>query len=300
MSWGLSSVNGFAGDVLVVDFGTGGLAGDLYLLTDLKQPINSLLVQQREMIADSIVWITKAEISPRKNWGEDVVPKDLFHFSPGDTARIRLLWTDEHKLDQIALIPPVTTALRTRVLRATEAVHSDAGHVEFPLLREDGVGVSLRTDQSIELGFEAPALHPNFRRDFVLLTAGAWWAVEDSTAHRSAPRDMFAGILGARVQGVSVDSPVITQVQRARPNPVAGAMTLDFSLAERGVVTARVTDVRGRVVRTLSERWWDRGAHTLTWDGRSDAGSTAAAGVYFLVVKLNGQRLSTQKLQVLR
>jgi flagellar hook assembly protein FlgD len=77
-------------------------------------------------------------------------------------------------------------------------------------------------------------------------------------------------------------------------------MTLDFSLAERGVVTARVTDVRGRVVRTLSERWWDRGAHTLTWDGRSDAGSTAAAGVYFLVVKLNGQRLSTQKLQVLR
>jgi hypothetical protein len=75
------------------------------------------------------------------------------------------------------------------------------------------------------------------------------------------------------------------------PNPGAGAFSLRFATAEAGLVEASVWDASGRRVRTLGRSWRAAGTHDLAWDGRSDAGTPVAAGVYFARVRSAGVTL---------
>ena len=70
------------------------------------------------------------------------------------------------------------------------------------------------------------------------------------------------------------------------PNPARPAATLRLALTRAGVVSARVYDVRGRVVRTLSEgSTLSAGRHVFAVDGRDDRGARLPAGMYFYRVE---------------
>jgi hypothetical protein len=68
----------------------------------------------------------------------------------------------------------------------------------------------------------------------------------------------------------------------ASPNPFTPATEVRFAIPARGDVSLRVYDVAGRLVRTLVDEPLEAGAHSIHWDGRTDPGKQAAAGVYFL------------------
>lgn len=66
------------------------------------------------------------------------------------------------------------------------------------------------------------------------------------------------------------------------PNPFNPSTIIEFSLRERAQVALRIYDVRGRLVRTLVDGVRNAGAsHRIEWDGRNDAGTRVASGVYF-------------------
>jgi flagellar hook assembly protein FlgD len=57
---------------------------------------------------------------------------------------------------------------------------------------------------------------------------------------------------------------------------------LRFTTSAPGSVTARVFDLSGRLVRTITAAGsLEAGDHTLVIDGRDDRGATLATGVYF-------------------
>ncbi|MEP7028373.1 MAG: putative glycoside hydrolase [Candidatus Eisenbacteria bacterium] len=85
--------------------------------------------------------------------------------------------------------------------------------------------------------------------------------------------------------------------ERARPNPVAGgATTLTFALGAGERARLEVIDARGRLVR----RVWDGAGtgmlQTALWDGRTEEGWVAPAGVYFARVEGEAGRSREQKL----
>jgi hypothetical protein len=67
----------------------------------------------------------------------------------------------------------------------------------------------------------------------------------------------------------------------AHPNPFALATTLAFTLARAGAVRLRIVDAAGRSVATLADARLPAGPHEFTWDGRSEGGERAPAGLYF-------------------
>ncbi|HPF35300.1 MAG TPA: FlgD immunoglobulin-like domain containing protein [Candidatus Krumholzibacteria bacterium] len=69
------------------------------------------------------------------------------------------------------------------------------------------------------------------------------------------------------------------------PNPSNGGTSLAFRLPAARAVTLTVHDVRGRRVRTLIDGALADGDHTAVWDGRTEAGADAPAGVYFLTLR---------------
>ena len=90
---------------------------------------------------------------------------------------------------------------------------------------------------------------------------------------------------------VSVDRPSQTidfAGAQLSPNPASGPVNVLFTMPRAGRARVSVIDVTGRQVRGLAEGVFGAGAHDLRWDGRDDAGRTAAAGVYFVRVETGG------------
>jgi hypothetical protein len=66
------------------------------------------------------------------------------------------------------------------------------------------------------------------------------------------------------------------------PNPFNPETTITFDVSAESVVTLRIYDLTGQVVRTLvSGERFGAGQHQSLWDGRSESGLRVASGVYF-------------------
>ncbi len=61
-----------------------------------------------------------------------------------------------------------------------------------------------------------------------------------------------------------------------------GVSTVRLGIAHTGRTQIGIYDVAGRKLRTLADRIFPAGEHTLTWDGTDDAGRAVPRGVYFV------------------
>jgi hypothetical protein len=78
------------------------------------------------------------------------------------------------------------------------------------------------------------------------------------------------------------------------PNPTTGMTRIAFALPSGATVKLVVVDVTGRKVATLVSQWLAAGEHEVIWNGRS----TAAPGVYFYHMVVNGQPSAARRLVV--
>jgi hypothetical protein len=61
----------------------------------------------------------------------------------------------------------------------------------------------------------------------------------------------------------------------------AGNASIRFGVSGSDRVKVKLYDVTGRQIRTLADRAFPAGEHSLTWDGSDDSGNQVARGVYF-------------------
>ncbi len=81
------------------------------------------------------------------------------------------------------------------------------------------------------------------------------------------------------------------------PNPFNPSTEIAFVIDgnRQASVTVDVYNLTGKKIRTLHQGILDPGAHSLSWDGRSDIGRISASGVYFARVQM-GDHLQTLKM----
>jgi len=75
------------------------------------------------------------------------------------------------------------------------------------------------------------------------------------------------------------------------PNPFNPSTTIQYGVPKAGDVEARIFDINGRLVRSLSKGHQQAGSHSLNWDSRSDYGIIVASGTYFCQVLFDGTAL---------
>jgi hypothetical protein len=84
------------------------------------------------------------------------------------------------------------------------------------------------------------------------------------------------------------------------PNPFNPATDIRFTLPEAAMVSLRVYDEGGRLVRTLiAETMLPAGEHGLSWNGLDAGGQAARSGVYFYELAVGGE-LHTRKMVLLK
>jgi hypothetical protein len=83
------------------------------------------------------------------------------------------------------------------------------------------------------------------------------------------------------------------------PNPFNPSTTVRYDTKAKGLVTLRLYDVSGRLVRTLVDGIKDAGSYSAVWDGRNNLGSAAVSGIYFCKMEA-GDWSATRKVVMLR
>lgn len=79
------------------------------------------------------------------------------------------------------------------------------------------------------------------------------------------------------------------------PNPSRGEARIGFVLPCRGPASLAVFGVDGRSVATLVDRVLEAGSHEVAWNGRTGDGQSAAAGAYYVQLRVAGN-MSTRKI----
>lgn len=74
---------------------------------------------------------------------------------------------------------------------------------------------------------------------------------------------------------------LITELHGNYPNPFNPTTTISFDLAEPGNVKLSIYNLRGQLVKVLTNGDLDSGSHRILWDGRDRANRSVASGVYF-------------------
>jgi hypothetical protein len=73
-----------------------------------------------------------------------------------------------------------------------------------------------------------------------------------------------------------------------QPNPFSPQTQIAFELPHDGQVELSIYAPDGRLVRSLASGQREAGRHTVSWDGRDDAGRRASGGVYFYSLRAPG------------
>ncbi|MFO7888917.1 MAG: T9SS type A sorting domain-containing protein [bacterium] len=69
------------------------------------------------------------------------------------------------------------------------------------------------------------------------------------------------------------------------PNPANPSTTVQFSLTEPAEVTITVFNIRGRAVKTLTDRYYTAGLWEIPWQGEDSYGQQVASGMYIIQLK---------------
>ena len=72
------------------------------------------------------------------------------------------------------------------------------------------------------------------------------------------------------------------------PNPFNPETNIDYDLADESMVSLKVYDMKGILVKTLLSEKQSSGHKTVKWDGTSDLGQKVSAGLYLYRIQTEG------------
>ncbi|MBN1561035.1 VCBS repeat-containing protein [candidate division KSB1 bacterium] len=162
-----------------------------------------------------------------------------------------------------ATIKVVTTSNNQRVMQ-TRHISSQTGHAaQNSLIAHFGLGSAAKVD-SIIIGWPSAnkrqVLAEKSANQKITVVETASAAV-DAGPHRTAPRAFL--------------------LLQNYPNPFNPSTTIRFDLPEKTHVQLVITDVRGRLVKTLLNDATPAGSYAIQWHGDDEMENDVASGLYF-------------------
>jgi hypothetical protein len=82
------------------------------------------------------------------------------------------------------------------------------------------------------------------------------------------------------------------KLQQNKPNPFSQQTIINYQISKPGMVSLKVYNIQGQLVRMLDNGYRISGRYEVKWDGRDEQGQAAGNGVYFCKLNSNGQSQS--------
>ncbi len=102
------------------------------------------------------------------------------------------------------------------------------------------------------------------------------------------------------LKGKLQNKPEAYSLKQNFPNPFNPVTNIPFFLREGARVEIAVFNVEGRLIKTLTDKFWSAGNHILKWNGGSASGVTQPSGIYFYRMRVGGQRNISKSMLLLK
>ncbi len=82
------------------------------------------------------------------------------------------------------------------------------------------------------------------------------------------------------------------------PNPFTFSTTIEFDVSDAKSINLEIFDFSGNHVKSLINGAYDKGKHSVVWDGTNDIGNQVASGMYFYILKANQEQMCKKMILV--
>ncbi len=84
------------------------------------------------------------------------------------------------------------------------------------------------------------------------------------------------------------------------PNPFNPSTTISFSIPKESKVDLIIYNIKGQKVKVLAASKFDKGNHSVIWDGNDDTCKPVSSGIYFYKLIINGKTAAVKKCLLLK
>lgn len=229
-------------------------------------------------VTNEAAWGIAVDVRESEGWREVGVIKpragyDALASSLQGTREVRLRFLSDVYVREIA---GYAWASGLEAASTTSAcVSATVPNAADSLATVDGASLRLARGQSAALTFDAPPQVEGKRRTLFLdyvasFTPGPGGAAQ-TRASGNGPAGRFA-------------------LHSTSPNPFERSTLIRFELPEASRVQIEVFDAQGRRVRSVADRSFEPGVHSLEWDGADASGRRVGPGVYLVRMRAGGFR----------
>ena len=92
-------------------------------------------------------------------------------------------------------------------------------------------------------------------------------------------------------------TPQVPSLKQNYPNPFNPATTIDYELQKTGVISLKVYDTMGRLIKTILDEKKEAGYYSVTWNGKDESAKEVPSGIYYYC--LSGKKFSETKQMIL-
>ena len=84
------------------------------------------------------------------------------------------------------------------------------------------------------------------------------------------------------------------------PNPFNPSTKIEFSIQDNSEIDISIFNIKGQKVKTLANKEFNQGTHSLIWNGDDEIGNFVPSGVYLYKLNVNGKTESVNKCLLLK
>jgi len=109
-------------------------------------------------------------------------------------------------------------------------------------------------------------------------------------------------LLENQITDGGIYSPEISKsiLHKNYPNPFNPTTTISFSIPEQSKIQIMIYNIKGQKVKTVTNESYDKGIHSVVWNGVDDSGKSVSSGVYFYNLNVNGKSNSIKRCLLLK
>ncbi|HPT71906.1 MAG TPA: T9SS type A sorting domain-containing protein [Candidatus Cloacimonadota bacterium] len=82
------------------------------------------------------------------------------------------------------------------------------------------------------------------------------------------------------------------------PNPFTSTANIRYTLSKSNEVNISIYNLKGQLVKTISNPQSKTGINSISWDGKDQSGEDTAAGIYFCKIKAGNKTLTSKVLRL--
>ena len=86
----------------------------------------------------------------------------------------------------------------------------------------------------------------------------------------------------------------MASLEKNYPNPFNSQTTIPYSVGTPGLITIRLYDMSGQLIRELVKQQHEIGLYETHWDGRNSKGAKSSSGVYMVSITNMGYEETTK------